>query len=131
VSVTAEIDMASVNTNQADRDAHLRSTDFFHADEHPTMTFRSTGVASEGDGRIYELVGDLTINGITKPVIRAVEFLGTEVFPVDQRVHAGFAATTEIRRRDFGVDFNMPLGIDKVGLGEKVKIELDLQFVAP
>jgi polyisoprenoid-binding protein YceI len=130
-AVTAEIDMSSVDTNQPDRDAHLRSTDFFHADEHPTMTFRSTAVTSDGDGRSYELAGDLTINGVTRPVTLQVEFLGTEVFPVDQRVHAGFFAAGEIRRSDFGVDFNMPLGIDKLGLGEKVKIELDLQFVAP
>jgi polyisoprenoid-binding protein YceI len=130
-AVTAEIDMASVDTNQPDRDAHLRSTDFFHADEHPTMAFRSTAVTSDGDGRSYELSGDLTINGVTKPVTLEIEFLGVELHPGDQRMHAGFSATAEVRRSDFGVDFNMPLGIDKLGLGEKVKVELDLQFLAP
>jgi polyisoprenoid-binding protein YceI len=130
-AVTAEIDMSSVDTNEPDRDAHLRSTDFFHADEHPTMTFRSTAVTSDGDGRNYELIGDLMINGVSRPVTLQVEFVGTEVFPGDQRVHAGFSAAGEIRRSDFGVDFNMPLGIDKLGLGEKVRIEIDLQFIAP
>ncbi len=128
-TVTAEIDMASVDTNQPDRDAHLKSTDFFRADENPTMSFRSTEIT--GDGFDYEMTGDLTINGITKPVTFAVEFNGSEVHPGDGLVHAGFSATGEIRRNEFGVDFNMPLGMGKLALGEKVKVELELQFTAP
>jgi polyisoprenoid-binding protein YceI len=130
VSVNAAIDMASVDTNQPDRDAHLRSTDFFHADEHPQMLFQSTAVRDRGDGE-YELSGDLTINGITRPVNLAVTFNGSETFPGDGKVHVGFTATTEVRRKDWGVDFNMPIGVDKLALGEKVKVELDLQLVAP
>ena len=128
--VTATIDMASVDTNQPDRDAHLRSTDFFHADEHPEMTFRSTSVRDRGDGD-YEMDGNLTINGITKPVTLAVTYNGSEVHPGDGKLHVGFSATTEVRRNDFGIDFNVPLGIDKLGLGEKIKVELDMQFLAP
>lgn len=127
--VTADVDMNSVDTNQPDRDAHLKSTDFFSADAHPHMTFRSAEIT--GDGSDYELSGDLTINGITKPVTFDVEFNGREVFPGDGQVHAGFSARADIRRNDYGIDFNMPLGMGKLALGEKVKIELELQFVAP
>jgi polyisoprenoid-binding protein YceI len=129
-SVEATIEMASVDTNQPDRDAHLRSTDFFSAEQHPEMTFRSTAVRARSDGE-YEMTGDLTINGITRSVTLEVEFNGIEDFPGDGKTHAGFSATTEINRDDFGVDFNMPLGIDKVGLGQRVKVELEMQFVAP
>ena len=117
VEVTATVDMNSVDTNQPDRDAHLRSTDFFSTDQHPEMTFRSTVVRRSADDE-YELEGDLTINGV-------------EVFPADGRTHAGFSATGEITRGDFGIDFNMPLGMEKMALGQKVRIELELQFVAP
>jgi polyisoprenoid-binding protein YceI len=130
VSVSATIDMASVDTNQPDRDAHLRSTDFFSTDSHPTMTFVSTSIADAG-GSEYQLTGDLTINGITKSIVMDVEFSGVEVFPADGSTHAGFSATTDLNRDDFGVDFNMPLGMDKMALGQKIKVELEMQFVAP
>jgi polyisoprenoid-binding protein YceI len=129
VRVSAEIDMASVDTGNADRDAHLRSSDFFDTDSHPTMSFQSTGV--EGAGSDYELHGDLTINGVTRPIVLEVEFFGTEVFPGDQSTHAGFVATGTIRRSDYGIDFGLALGGDKVLLGDKIKVELDLQFVEP
>jgi polyisoprenoid-binding protein YceI len=128
--VTASIDMASVDTNQPDRDAHLRSTDFFSTDQHPEMTFTSTGVTKRSDDE-YQLAGELTINGKTRDVVMDVEFNGVEVFPADGSTHAGFSAATELNRDDFGVDFNMPLGMDKMALGQKVRVELELQFVAP
>ena len=130
ITVTATIDMASVDTNQADRDAHLRGTDFFSTEQHPEMTFTSSAIRSLG-GDDYQLEGTLTINGITKPVVLDVEFNGVEVFPADGSTHAGFTASSEINRDDFGVDFNMPLGMDKVALGQKVKLDFDLQFIAP
>jgi polyisoprenoid-binding protein YceI len=129
VVVTADVDLSSVDTNNADRDAHLRGTDFFGTDEHPLMTFRSTAV--RGAGENYELTGDLTIAGVTKPVTFDVEFNGTEVFPADQSTHAGFTATGQIRRSDFGIDFGIIPGAEKLMLGDKIKVELDLQFVAP
>jgi polyisoprenoid-binding protein YceI len=129
VSVNAEVDLASVDTNNADRDAHLRSTDFFGADEHPVMTLRSTSVSGSGDN--YELAGALTIAGITKPVVFDVEFNGTETHPGDQLTHAGFSATAQIKRSDFGIDFGIIAGAEKLMLGDKIKIELDLQFIAP
>lgn len=128
VSVSATIDLSSVDTNDADRDAHLRSTDFFDTDQHPAMTFRSTAIAGAGDD--YELRGDLTLAGVTKEIVLEVEFHGTEVFPGDQSTHAGFTATGQIRRSDFGIDFGIVAG-EKLLLSDKVKIELDLQFVAP
>ena len=130
VSVEATIDMGSVDTNQPDRDAHLRSTDFFSTDQHPEMVFRSTAVR-QLKGTEYEIDGQLTINGVTQPVILEVEFNGVEVHPGDGKTHAGFSATAEVNRDDFGIDFNMPLGMDKVALGQKVKVELELQFIAP
>ncbi len=129
VAVSAT-DLGSVDTNQPDRDAHLRSTDFFPADQHPEMTFRPTAVKERFDGE-YELTGELTINGITEPLTLEVEFTGTEVFPGDGKTHAGFSATGEVNRDDFGIDFNVPLGMDKMALGQRVRIELELQFVAP
>jgi polyisoprenoid-binding protein YceI len=130
VVVTATIDLSSVDTNQPDRDAHLLGTDFFSAETHPQMTFRSTAVRAV-DAEDYELDGDLTINGITQPVTLEVEFNGSEIFPADGTRHVGFTANAEIKRNDYGIDFNMPLGTGKLALGEKVKVELDLQFVAP
>lgn len=129
VAVTATIQMASVDTNNADRDAHLLGTDFFTADTNPTMDFRSTRI-TEDDGQ-YTLEGELTINGVTRTVSFPVEFTGAEIFPPTGNIHAGFYAETHVNRNDFGVDFNMPLGVDRMALGEKVKVELDLQFVAP
>jgi len=128
--VEATVEMSSIDTNQPDRDANLRSTNFFSADEHPTMTFRTTGVRSTGDGE-YALDGELTLNGVTRPVTLDVEFHGIEASPTDGATHAGFSATTTLDRDDFGVDFNVPMGIDKLALGKKVAVELELQFVAP
>jgi polyisoprenoid-binding protein YceI len=130
VIVDASIDLASIDTGQPDRDAHLLSTDFFDAARNPAMAFRSTSITQVG-GDLYDLTGDLTINGHTRPATFRTEFNGTEVFPVDQSVHVGFTATGEVRRGDFGIDFNMPLGVNKLAVGDKVKVQLDIQFIAP
>lgn len=127
-AVTAEIDMASVSTGNKDRDAHLTSTDFFGAENNPKMTFVSKEIT--GTGEEYKLTGDLTLNGITKPVELDVEFFGTSVFPVDQSTRAGFSATGSLSRKDFGIEFNMALGGDKVMISDKVALELDVQLVA-
>jgi polyisoprenoid-binding protein YceI len=129
-SVTVDVELASVDTNQPDRDNHLRSTDFFGVDKNPRMSFRSTGIAA-GTGEDYLLTGDLTINGVTKPVTLDVQFTGTEVYPFTKKTHAGFSARGELKRSDFGIKFNVPLGMEKVAIGEKVKIELELQFIEP
>jgi polyisoprenoid-binding protein YceI len=126
----ATIDLTTIDTNQADRDAHLRSTDFFGTDAHPNMTFTSTAIRELGSEE-YEADGDLTINGITKPITLAVEFTGATEHPGDGKLHSGFIATAQVLRDDFGIDFNMPLGIDKFALGKKIDVEIDVQFTAP
>jgi polyisoprenoid-binding protein YceI len=128
-TVSATVDLSSVNTNNPDRDGHLQSSDFFDAETHPTMTFTSTRI--EGSGEEYTMIGDLTINGVTRPVELDVEFFGTSVFPMDQSTRAGFTAAGQISRKDFGIEFNVPLGGDKVMIADKVMIELDVQLVAP
>ena len=128
-SVSAEIEMGTVKTGNPDRDAHLASSDFFNAETNPTMTFRSTSIAGEGEE--YTLVGDLTINGITQQAELDVEFFGTSVAPMDQSTRAGFSATGTISRKDFDINFNAPVGADKVLISDKVALELDVQLVAP
>lgn len=127
-SVTATIDVASIDTANADRDAHVLSPDIIDVARRPTMVFRSTRIS--GAGLEYQVDGDLTIGDVTRPVTLAVELGGIETFPGGPR-HAGFEATTEIRRKDFGIDIAMPPGVSVVALGDVVKVELDLQLLEP
>jgi polyisoprenoid-binding protein YceI len=129
-SFGATVDIATIDTNNADRDAHLLSTDFFSADTHPTMTFVSSAIRETGTDE-YEADGDLTINGVTRPITLAVEFTGSAVHPGDGKLRSGFIATAKVLRDDYGIDFNMPLGIDKFALGKKIDVEIDVQFTAP
>jgi polyisoprenoid-binding protein YceI len=127
-SVTATVDVASIDTANADRDAHVLSPDIIDVGRRPTLVFRSTLVRCAGSE--YQVDGDLTIGDITRPVVLAVELGGIETFPGGPR-HAGFEATTEIRRKDFGIDVAMPPGVSAVALGDVVKIEIDLQLLEP
>jgi polyisoprenoid-binding protein YceI len=127
-TVNATVDMASIDTANADRDAHVLSPDIIDVAQRPTMVFRSTRIA--GAGSEYQIEGDLTIGDVTRPVILAVELGGIENFPGGPR-HAGFEATTEIRRKDFGIDLAMPPGVSAVALGDVVKVVLDLQLLEP
>jgi polyisoprenoid-binding protein YceI len=127
-SVTATVDVASIDTANADRDAHVLSPDIIDVAQRPTMVFRSTRIA--GAGSEYQIEGDLTIGDVTRPIVLAVELGGIESFPGGPR-HAGFEATTEIRRKDFGIDIAMPPGVSAVALGDVVKVELDLQLLEP
>ena len=127
--VEADVALSSVATGNADRDAHLQSSDFFNADSNPTMRFVSTSISGRDED--YTLSGDLTINGITKPVELEVEFFGTSTMPMDQSTRAGFSATGALSRKDFGIEFNVPLGGDKVMISDKVTLELNVQLVAP
>jgi polyisoprenoid-binding protein YceI len=129
-SLSATVDMSSVDTNNAVRDAHLRNSDFFHVDQHPEMTFQSTEIASAGDNT-YVIIGDLTINGTTRQEQLDVVFHGTETFPGDGSFHAGFEATAAISRTDYGIDFNVPLGAGGFVISDKIGIELDIQLLAP
>jgi len=127
-TVAAEIDVASLDTGNGDRDAHVLSPDLLDVTSRPTIVFRSTGV--EGAGADWRLDGELTIGEVTRPVRLDVELGGTEAF-VDGRLHAGFEARTEIRRSDFGIDLRLPPGVSAVALGDVVKVELDLQLIEP
>jgi polyisoprenoid-binding protein YceI len=127
-TVRATVDIASIDTANADRDAHVLSPDIIDVAKRPTMVFRSTRVA--GAGSEYQVDGDLTIGDVTHPIVLAVELGGVESFPGGPR-HAGFEATTEIRRKDFGIDLALPPGITVVALGDVVKVELDLQLLEP
>ncbi len=129
-SLRAEVDMSTVDTNNADRDAHLRNSDFFDVEQHPQMTFVSTRMAESGNGR-YAVEGDLTINGVTRTETLDVVFHGVETFPGDGSLHAGFEATGVINRMDYGVDFNVPLGAGGFVISDKIGIELDIQLLAP
>jgi polyisoprenoid-binding protein YceI len=128
-SVTATVDLDSINTGQEQRDAHIRSSDFFAVEEHPTMTFTSTGVRAGDDGD-FLLDGDLTIRGTTKPVTFKLEASG---FGPDAYggTRAGFSATTEINRHDWGVSFNGPIpGVPGgVAVSDKVTINLEIEGV--
>ena len=127
--VNAVIELSSINTNSADRDAHLKGTDFFGVETHVDMVFESTGI--EGSGEEYKLHGNLTMRGITKPITLDVEFGGVEASPFDQKPRAGFSAEGSLSRKDYGIDFNVPLGGDKLMVGDKVKINLELELLPP
>lgn len=129
-SLTASVDMSSVDTNNADRDAHLRNSDFFHVDEHPEMKFKSTALTATGPNT-YDMIGELTINDITRTETFNVVFHGTETFPGGGSLHAGFEATATISRTDYGVDFNVPLAAGGFVISDKIGIELDIQLLAP
>ncbi|MCU1504312.1 MAG: polyisoprenoid-binding protein [Ilumatobacteraceae bacterium] len=113
----------SVDTGNTWRDEHLVGEHFFESDRFPAITFRS--VAIEAAGEAYRLLGDLTIKGITHPVTFDLEFSGTSVFPMDETLHAGFLATTTIKRTAFDVGYGVPIASDDVVL------RIDAQLVAP
>jgi polyisoprenoid-binding protein YceI len=128
VSVT--IDVASVNTNDPDRDVHLRSTQFFSAELHPEIRFASNEVT--GEGQTWKISGDLSLNGVTQPMTFEVEFHGIEMFPLDQKRHLGFSATGVIRRSVYGIELGLvPLSSNRLMLDDDVKIEIDVQFIEP
>jgi polyisoprenoid-binding protein YceI len=127
-SVVATIDMASIDTGNSDRDGHVLSPDIIDVAQRPEMRFRSTKVS--GAGAIWQVDGELTIGDVTKPLTLAVELGGLETFPGGPR-HAGFEATTEVRRKEFGIDIAMPPGVSGAMLGDVVKVELDLQLLEP
>ena len=126
-SVEVDIDVASVESADERRDEHLRSPDFFHVEEHPSMVFRSTGLTPAGDGT-WDVAGDLTIRGVTKPVVLHAEFEGAENSPFgDQRI--GFSAATEINREDWDLGWNVVLESGGLLVGKKIKIELNVEAV--
>lgn len=125
-TIEATIEVASVNTNQKDRDNHLRTSDFFQADEFPQMTFSSRSVSFSGDD--FTVAGDLTLRGVTKSVTFAGAFGGVVVDGYGQ-TKAGLSASTKINRKDFGVSWNAALEGGGLTLGDDVTINFELQLV--
>lgn len=132
-SAHAEIEMASIDTRNDERDAHVRSAEILDVEHHPHMTFAATGVEEAPRRRHaaqqrYLVSGDLTIRGVTRPVTLLTEFEGVSEDPWGG-VRAGFTATTTINRRDYGVAFNIPLTGDRAVLGDEIDVQLQIQAV--
>lgn len=125
--IEVTIDAASIDTRNADRDNHLRTGDFFAADQYPTITFRSTEVAAAGDETL-RVTGDLTIKGTTRPVTIDFEYAGTAQDPYGN-VRAGLEGSTTINRTDFGLSFNAALETGGVLVSEKITLELEVSAV--
>ncbi len=124
-TVTVTVDVTSINTNNADRDAHLRTNDFFAPDEFPTMTFVSTGLRIENGDLLLD--GDLTLRGVTKPITLKGEFGGIATDPWGN-VKAAASGSTVINRHDFGVSWNAALETGGFLLGDDVTLNIDAQF---
>lgn len=125
--VSAAIELASVNTGNPDRNAHLQSGDFFNTEAAPQMTFTSSSIEQSGES--YTLTGDLTLHGVTAAITLTGEFFGTGTFPMDQSERAGFGFTGTLSRKAYGMEFDAPAGADRLMLGDNVAVELDMQFV--
>lgn len=126
-SVEVEIDAASIDTGVADRDNHLRSADFFDAEKHPKLYFKSTSVEAAGGDR-FRVHGELSIHGVTREVVLDSEYNGQGKDPWGNQ-RAAFSATTSVDRRDFGLKWNQALEAGGVLVGEKVEISLEVQAV--
>jgi polyisoprenoid-binding protein YceI len=125
--IEARIETASIDTNEPKRDAHLRSADFFDVEQHPELVFRSTGVTKSG-GRDYRLSGELTLSGVTRPVVLEVESLGQAKDPWGG-TRAGFTARTSIDRREFGLTWNQALEAGGVLVGDQVEIAIEVEAI--
>ena len=123
--VEVTIETGSIDTGNRDRDAHLRSPDFFEADTYPVATFRSTGVVPQG-GNSFVVHGELTIKDVTRDVALYATFQGTGTIPGGPEV-AGFRATTFFNRRDFGLTWNVALEGGGVLVSDEVRLTLDIQ----
>lgn len=125
---SAEIQAASINTGNTDRDDHLRSSDFFHVEQHPTLSFRSTGLKQVGDD--YELHGELTMLGTTLPVVLDLELVGEMPDPRTGGTRVAWEAEGTIDRKDFGMTWSRALDGGGLVVGDEIDIELAIQGVA-
>jgi polyisoprenoid-binding protein YceI len=128
VVVRATVEAASINTNNAKRDKHLRSDDFFDVEKYPTLSFESTGGVTEMKDNRGKLAGNLTIHGVTKPVVFDVTFRGQGKDPWGN-VRAGFAARVDINRKDYGLNWNEVLETGGLLVGEEVEIQIDVEGI--
>lgn len=126
-TIEVTIDAASINTRNKDRDNHLRSGDFFDAENHPEITFVATDIKNTG-GNDYDVTGDLTIRGTTKPVTLDVTFEGQSKDPMGGATVAGFSGSTKIIREEFGLTWNAALETGGVLVSDEVKINFELEL---
>jgi polyisoprenoid-binding protein YceI len=124
-SLAATIHVASIDTGNPDRDAHVLSPDLLDVAQRPTLTFRSTRIDGAGDE--WSVEGLVTVGSVTRPLTLDVSLGGIETYPIDGSRHAGFEATGEVSRKDLGIGF----GALDAALGDKVRFEIDLQLVEP
>jgi polyisoprenoid-binding protein YceI len=125
--VTARLDVDSINTNNAQRDEHLRAADFFESDKYPEIVFTSTSI-QKVDDETYHLNGNLTIKETTKPVKLSLEYSGITKDPWGN-IKAGFSVSGKINRKDWGISYNATLETGGVMLGEELKITGEIQLV--
>ena len=125
--VQASIDVASIDTGDEKRDGHLKSPDFFDAEKFPTITFKSTKVEAAGDRR-FKVHGDLTMHGVTKPVVLDVEAT-PEVKGMRGETRAGARATTKVNRTDFGISWSKSMDGGGVVVGDEVEVTIDVEAV--
>jgi polyisoprenoid-binding protein YceI len=126
--VEASIDAATINTREAQRDAHLKSADFLDVENFPTLSFKSTRVTKTGDGEL-SVTGDLSIHGVTRSVVFEVEGMSAPTKDPWGNMRIGLSASTRISRKDFGLRWNAALETGGILVGEEVTITLDVQFV--
>lgn len=127
-TIEATVDVSSVNTGVEARDNHLRTSDFFLVEEHPTMTFTSTSIDGDLASGDFTITGDLKLRGVTQPVILKGEFGGLIQDPYGN-TRAGASASTKINRQDFGVSWNSALEAGGVTLGDDITISIDLEVI--
>lgn len=123
--ISFSIDVDSIDTRNEDRDNHLKSADFFDVANHPQITFKSTNIVAKGNG-VYDVTGDLTIRGVTRPVTFEVTYEGQGKNPWGAIV-AGFSGKGKINRTDFGLTWNNPLETGGVLVGEEVNISIEIE----
>ena len=126
--VEVMIDAASISTQEPQRDAHLKSADFFDVEKFPTLSFKSTKVTRAGDGEL-KVAGDLTLHGVTRPVVLAVEGPTPPAKDPWGNSRIAVSATTKINRKDFGLTYNAALETGGILVGEEVTIALEIQFI--
>lgn len=127
-SIEAALDVSTLNTNDAQRDGHLKSADFLEVDKYPKITFKSTKVERKGDEE-YAVTGNLTMHGVTKPVTLKVEGPTPPQKDPWGNTRIGLSATTKVNRKDFGLTWNAALETGGVMVGEEVHISIDLELI--
>ncbi len=126
-TIEAEIDASTVNTLEANRDAHLKTAEFLDIEKYPTMKFQSTKVETDGDG--LKVTGNLTLHGVTKPVVLNVEEVAPEAKDPWGNTRVGAAAKTKLKRSDFGLTWNAALETGGVMLGDDLKLDFEVELV--